>query len=116
MFATQFAYTAQQEAETTDAKATRMMILKAREIAKRDRITVDEALRLLALDAAEQRRDAAIAEYETLQAAGANADTLTALGDALNALHDAISDLEQAGRFIGTDKGDWNDRTSRWHY
>lgn len=116
MFGSQFAHTAQQETETADAKATRMLLLKAREIAKRDRITVDAALNLLALDAATQRRDEMIAQYEAQQAAGATFEELETLGDAINATHDAIYDLEQAQRFVGDDKGDWGDRTSRWHY
>lgn len=116
MFSSQFAYTAQEETETADAKATRMLLLKAREIAKRDRITEDAALTLLALDAATRRRDEMIAQYNERQAAGATFAELEPLGDALNATHDAIYDLEQAQRFVGTDKGDWNDRTSRWHY
>jgi hypothetical protein len=59
----------------------------------------------------ETKRDALLARYE----AGVEVDP-----EELNAIHDAIYDTQQAVRQVWLGaipaKGDWNDRTSRWHY
>lgn len=68
------------------------------------------------LSSLNSQRDALIAEYETRQANGATFEQLESLGDAINALHDAETDYELAQRYVGSDKGEWCDRTSRWHY
>ena len=69
---------------------------------------------------AERQRDALIARYEAKQAAGATHRELEGLGDDINQLHDDIETAEQGIRYIETgphtDKGDYMQPWSQWHY
>lgn len=95
--------------------ATRVIFDNGHTVHFMERLTKAEAIKSV-YPALVIERDGASAEYETAERAGATFAKLGPLAEAVNVLHDAISEYEAAGRYVGSDKGDYNDRTSRWHY